>query len=42
MNTDLKDNLMFEEVEANELNGDGWFIAGTLVGIGIGVGVALT
>lgn len=37
---ELKDNLVFEEVDATELNG--WQDIALGVGIGIGVGVILT
>ena len=32
----------FEEVDTDELYGDGWFIAGAVVGGAIWAGVALT
>ncbi|MFC3932701.1 hypothetical protein ACVR0S_08170 [Streptococcus dentapri] len=31
----------FEEINSEELNGDGWFIAGAVTGAGAVVGVAI-
>ncbi|EJN93173.1 hypothetical protein ACVRW7_05625 [Streptococcus ratti] len=33
--------VQFEEINSEELNGDGWFIAGAVTGAGAVVGVAI-